>query len=932
MNTDVTDKIDFADVNGDGKQDLVAIPPANRFNSGVVYIGFSQTDNIDTNLFAIKKIILPSGATITPTYTPAPQVKGAINPTDSTYPNISNASTRNLVTSLDITDGNGNTYTTTYEYHNGKLHTGYPEERQGLGFEWIKKTNPDGTSTKVHYNQEDALQYARTIKRIENYGSDDLLYRASETTYAVEEFQEESSNYHSVNFIKKMDSYDYNFNGVNYSDWDTLKGMGGVWITHKNFDYDENGNRIRILDEGNISDPSDDVLTISSYIKNSSNYIFAPEYKKVYSYGLEESNFNQGSLESPNNLASYVDYYYDGIEVTRMIGDYGFVTKEVFHSGEDDQEKYPDSIKGYTHDVYGNVETITDGRGNTTTFYYDSNFHSNLISTKNAYGQIVETIGYDSLMRPIYKGDMNGNYTWNTYDEFGRVIEVSDGSSSAPQTLLTRVTYSDTAAPSDFPQWHKEETYLPENPNNYLEKYTYFDGLGRILQEKQETLNDSGSIIWMTVDYHYDIASGVERVSEPYESTISSFNPSEWNTVRNETVYYRDEIGRVKQVDYFHGVREYTQYGIADKTVLTFNSEDPNESQIYYEEISSRTRTTYSYPKGSYTLSSINGFDKTSWCYRTFSTTARNGLIIQEISSEDYDNNRSGNTITTLKDNLGRKKSYDDPDMGLWTYTYDENGNLMSQVDAKGNVLTFEYDALNRVKIKNGDNIVHYNYDGMLNDRSSSDGKNHGPLSVNGLLTSISFYGGSYEENYYYDFNNDIYKIEKTIDGMTRTYENTLDEIGRVTNEVLPGSDRESLFHSYNAAGQIKTLNNNSGTDYISNLSYNILGKVKGFSQGNGSVTEYTYNGKYRLTNINITGSQELIADMNFTYDAYGNLGQLRALRTALVILTVKPIPMTVYSDCPRLNLSDYMEQSPMNMTPITTCLTMTRKSTNTMV
>ena len=42
LNTDVMDNVYFVDVNGDGKQDLVAIPPANRSNSGVVYIALSN--------------------------------------------------------------------------------------------------------------------------------------------------------------------------------------------------------------------------------------------------------------------------------------------------------------------------------------------------------------------------------------------------------------------------------------------------------------------------------------------------------------------------------------------------------------------------------------------------------------------------------------------------------------------------------------------------------------------------------------------------------------------------------------------------------------------------------------------------------------------------------------------------------------------------
>ncbi|WDT77685.1 MAG: RHS repeat protein [Candidatus Manganitrophus sp.] len=41
-----------------------------------------------------------------------------------------------------------------------------------------------------------------------------------------------------------------------------------------------------------------------------------------------------------------------------------------------------------------------------------------------------------------------------------------------------------------------------------------------------------------------------------------------------------------------------------------------------------------------------------------------------------------------------------DLDLGNWSYTYDANGNLLVQTDARGNKTRFVYDKLNRVKTK----------------------------------------------------------------------------------------------------------------------------------------------------------------------------------------------------------------------------------------
>ena len=61
----------------------------------------------------------------------------------------------------------------------------------------------------------------------------------------------------------------------------------------------------------------------------------------------------------------------------------------------------------------------------------------------------------------------------------------------------------------------------------------------------------------------------------------------------------------------------------------------------------------------------------------------------------------AANNLTTISyDELGRKTSMTDPDMGSWSYTYDAVGNLIEQTDAKGQVIDFAYDKLNRLTRK----------------------------------------------------------------------------------------------------------------------------------------------------------------------------------------------------------------------------------------
>ena len=858
----------YSDFNGDGQHDALLI----GYNYYILYLATKDNSRL------LQSISLPMGAVITPTYTPAPQVPGAVNPSDSQYPNMANTSPRHLVTLLQVSDGMDNSYTTGYTYYNGKIHRGLRHEQKSLGFEWMIKTNPDGSFTKTYYYQKEALLYAGVTKRIESYGSDRLLYSAVENIYNADQLKAASGGYHAVNSIQKTDTYSYNFNGEDYTEWERLKNTTGIPVKHLSYNYDSNGNITNVLNEEYINNPPNTIkdinnaqLSVTTYITNADDTIFVPAEVKNYSFGMDETIFDMDYLETADNLDSSKKYFYDGDTLGDSIGSYGVLTKKISYSGEVDQLIYPDVTNEYTYDVYGNVKTVTDGNGNTTTINYETDYHTLIQSKINALGQTSEYIHYDTLLRPEYTYDIYNNYTWFAYDIYGRKTGMYDGDSSGMGTALSKTTYSDTAASPGTPILLKKETYLPEDQNNYLESYSYFNGLGQLLQEKTEGLDENGYPIWITTDYHYDPILKTSSVSKPYYSSLPGFNESVWNAVKEETIQYLDAVGRTRRIEYPDGISEYYHYGFNSIITLSYNTVNTNESLISYVEIDGLNQISYTYEKGNYFPATFSNFDKNDWVYRVTTTTAGDGVRVHEISKDDYNLSKSGNSLTTMVDNLGRKKTYDDPDMDLWSYEYDFNNNLVKQIDAEAQTITFEYDELNRTKIKHGADTVYYNYDGLTNDRSISDGKDHGS-SVNGKLTGIYFGSGSYSEDYYYDDVNRIYKITKTISGKSHTYSATLDELGRITNETYPGAVSENLTYNYNTSGNIESVSSNSGVNYISGFDYNILGKILNFDQGNGTETTNTYNNKDRLIGIDVLSGSANIADMDFTYDNRGNI------------------------------------------------------------
>jgi YD repeat-containing protein len=48
------------------------------------------------------------------------------------------------------------------------------------------------------------------------------------------------------------------------------------------------------------------------------------------------------------------------------------------------------------------------------------------------------------------------------------------------------------------------------------------------------------------------------------------------------------------------------------------------------------------------------------------------------------------NTTAMSYDSQSKKRTMNDPDMGIWDYRHDKSGNLEYQIDAKGQVIGFK--------------------------------------------------------------------------------------------------------------------------------------------------------------------------------------------------------------------------------------------------
>ena len=199
-----------------------------------------------------------------------------------------------------------------------------------------------------------------------------------------------------------------------------------------------------------------------------------------------------------------------------------------------------------------------------------------------------------------------------------------------------------------------------------------------------------------------------------------------------------------------------------------------------------------------------------------------------------------------LGNNLGRMTGLRDPDLGNWSYSFDGVGNMVNQSDARGEVINFAYDGLNRLTRKDfeSDADVVYTYDigkvGTLFEANSSSGSSRFAYDNRLRLVSENYTGGSGSRSISYGF----------------------DALDRVVNTSF--SSGEELTYTFNAGGMLDSI-----PGYVSGLDYTALGKVSNRTYDNGLVSELSYRSdSFRLEGIKTAGIQNL----SYGYDDVGNV------------------------------------------------------------
>ncbi|MFZ6778501.1 transglutaminase domain-containing protein [Undibacterium sp. Ji83W] len=550
------------------------------------------------------------------------------------------------------------------------------------------------------------------------------------------------------------------------------------------------------------------------------------------------------------------------------------------------------------HDVDNNQQTVTDRRGNKTTYTYDSN--GNITKVVNALNQVT-TYTYDVNGNQATVTDPMGNITKSTYD---------------PQTYKQ---LSETDPLGNINNWEYDlnaGVHLKSSTDAKGARTVYYYGSNGTTATNalggytNRVKDDSGNVINFNLSgqvtrYQSDIKGN--RISETdaagkvstyvYDSNGKEISRSWIATVMVNGVPTQKTVSVTRTLDAEGRVISETDaLGATTKTEYTPGGNvsattDPQGRRTTYSYDDTGRLATTTYPDGKTTTTvydasgnKISDTDRqgraTRYEYdalnRLVRTTAADGTSI----STTYDDagrvtsmtDAQGNSVTKNYDSAGRLITLTDARSKQTHYEYDGVGNRTKIVDATGKVTQFEYDILSRsTKTTYSDNSASNTIWNLIGTKQSEidqagNTTQYGYDPV-GRLNQVTQTNAATQQQTIYGYDVNGNKTSQ-IDAQSHVTSWTYDANNRVASRTLPAGQTESF--AYDVAGNLIQKTDFAGkvTSYI----YDVLGQVVQTNYPDGSSVSTTYTAAGQVASSTTSGGNNSNGRQNgqtiYTYDA----------------------------------------------------------------
>ncbi|RIK43046.1 MAG: hypothetical protein DCC58_10205, partial [Chloroflexi bacterium] len=515
----------------------------------------------------------------------------------------------------------------------------------------------------------------------------------------------------------------------------------------------------------------------------------------------------------------------------------------------------------YTFNARGEQTLVTTELGAETTYTYDAR---GLLTSVTDPLELVTTFAYDAAGRRIEMTDPLERTTTYAYDEANRLISMTDALSG-----VVSFSYDDAGQRIGL-----------TNPRGKTTTWTY-DNLGNILTET-DALNRETSYAYddlgrvtsitdprdITVSYDYDAVSNLIGSTFPGGSISYEYDAAnrriEMIDPTGTTTWTYDDAGRVTEVDAPQGTVGYGYDAAGQRTSLTL----PGARTVTYTyddagQLSSQTdwesrTTTFNYdddgrrtgivrPNG---VTTTTGYDLAG---RVTSIVHATGLGSLQSFAYTYDDAGNRTSVTSgagvesyVYDDLDRLLEVTYPNTDVIEYTYDANGNRLTETLNSGSPTTYTYDDADQLT---SDGTLSYDYDDAGN--LTEAGTSTFVWDWADRLASATISSTTTE----YQYDGDGVRVSATTNSVTTEY--AWDRVSGLPLLVDDGDNAylhaagmqshvdgndDATYYLGDALGSTRGLTDDGGS-LIGTADYDVFGEVRSSS---GSTSTFGYTGEQR--------------------------------------------------------------------------------------
>ncbi|CAG7658638.1 RHS repeat-associated core domain-containing protein [Paenibacillus allorhizosphaerae] len=589
------------------------------------------------------------------------------------------------------------------------------------------------------------------------------------------------------------------------------------------------------------------------------------EYIAYTPRGQVKKQVNGVQYTGDVNTSKGTEYDYDGLgQVIRTTNALGYVTL-------------------VEYDALGHVTKLTDARGNATLYSYHS--EGTLEQVTFADGGTI-SYAYDKLGRKTKETNQLGLTTTFEYNAFGKEKTVKDAEGNTVE--------------SKYDLAGNLVTQKDKRGSVTLLKY---DAANRLIEKRVPLeLDASGNTVYAVEGYAYDPVGNVLKKSlnsskdkSFYRETVYTYYDNNLvNTISDSSGAFAkndyDRNGNLVKLEKLRDMGQYDTekyvYDRMDRLIQRIRFMDENVLDADTGYAAAVELKDAEYPGK---IRQITGYEYDAAGNRTKEIDPR----AYAFDASDTGNHAAYTTLYTY-DALNQLKKVTRQVNGADVsklYSYDENGNKVSERDERGNETKYAYDSVNRLKsITDASNkTLTYGYDLAGNKTSETNAKGYSMTysydKLNRLSTVTDPYNVIVSKNIYDENGNVVKKIDAKGYASAGSDEKrygvvyTYDLANRVVLTIDPeiaAKNNPSLFTTkveYNPAGQKTKETNALGN--VQSYEYDSAGKLLKVTDPLGVEVTYGYDKSgYKLYMIDGRGK--------VTQYEYGTFGLLKETTDAM--------------------------------------------------